>query len=46
MDEDLMLKGLKQLMFEHDWLDTGIVGITDEDIDTNDDEEIKDDTNY
>ena len=45
MDEDLMLKGLKELMFDHDWLDTDIVGLTDENIDTNSDEEISHDTN-
>jgi len=40
MDEELMLQGLKQFLFEHDWFDTDIVGLTDEDIDTNNYEEI------
>jgi hypothetical protein len=40
MDEELMLQGLKQFMFDHDWFDTDIVGLTDEDIDTNNYEEI------
>ncbi len=34
MNERLMLKGLEQFLFEHDWLDTDIMGLTDEDIDT------------
>ena len=43
--EELMKQGLKQLLFDHDWLDTSVMGLTDEDIDTNDyEEDIQNDT--
>jgi hypothetical protein len=33
MDEELMLQGLKQFMFDHDWFDTDVVALLeDEDI--------------
>ena len=44
MDEELMLRGLEQFLFDNDWLDNDIVGLTDEDIDTNNYEEITHDT--
>lgn len=44
MDEELMLQGLEQFLFDHDWFDNDIVGLTDEDIDTNNYEEITHDT--
>jgi hypothetical protein len=43
--QELMKEGLKKLMFDHDWLDTSVMGLTDENIDTNDyEEEINYDT--
>jgi len=44
MDEELMLQGLEQFLFDNDWFDNDIVGLTDEDIDTNNYEEITHDT--
>ena len=44
MGEDMMLKSFEQFLFDNDWLDTDVVGLTDEDIDTNNSEEITYDT--
>ena len=44
MDEERMRQVLEQFLFDNDWFDKDIVGLTDEDIDTNNYEEITHDT--